>query len=79
LTEHRDNFARYMKGNGIYCTFRYYPLNEIDIFKDTSQIGLMDGTNIFASQALNIPIHHNLTDDNIERICESLASYGKLE
>jgi aminotransferase len=68
LSESRDDFAKYLKENGVYSTFRYFPLHEIDIFKKYISSNL-SGSIEFSNNALNIPIHHNLTDDEVNKIC----------
>lgn len=75
LSESRDHFARYMKENEVYCTFRYYPLHRINLFKKSSDIKSVDGANKFSDTALNIPIHQNLTDKEVSIIVNLLSSY----
>tara|TARA_B100001741_G_C16515342_1_gene581930 strand:- start:225 stop:1367 length:1143 start_codon:yes stop_codon:yes gene_type:complete len=76
LTEFRDELARYMKKNEVYCTFRYYPLHRIDLFKDSSMIENVHGAETFANRALNIPIHQNLTNDEIAKIASLLKAFS---
>ena len=75
LSESRDHFARYMKENEVYCTFRYHPLHRINLFKKSSDIKSVDGANKFSDTALNIPIHQNLTDKEVSIIVNLLSSY----
>jgi dTDP-4-amino-4,6-dideoxygalactose transaminase len=49
-------------------------LHEINIFKEFSQSGL-DGATKFSERALNIPIHHNLTDSEVQLICDLLENW----
>lgn len=73
LTERRDQLAMHLKNAGVYSTFRYYPLHQIDIFKKY-QTGCPHAAT-FASTALNIPIHQHLSDQEIEQICSALKSF----
>lgn len=73
LTDQRDQLASYLKENGIYSTFRYYPLHLIDLFKNFSQE--CKSASEFANQALNIPIHQSLSESDIEYIGKTLTSF----
>ena len=65
-----------MKKNEVYCTFRYYPLHRIDLFKDSSMIENVHGAETFANRALHIPIHQNLTNDEIAKIASLLKAFS---
>ncbi len=77
ISESRDTLAKYMKKNGVYCTFRYYPLHRINLFKNSSTIKDMIGADKFADTALNIPIHQNLTDKEVTKIVSLLKNYSE--
>ena len=74
LTDERDELASYLKENDVYSTFRYFPLHKIELFRDFNTPEL-NGANLFSERALNIPIHHNLSDSNIEHISKLLQDY----
>lgn len=74
LTDERDELASYLKANDVYSTFRYFPLHKIELFRDFNTPNL-NGANLFSERALNIPIHHNLSDSNIEHISKLLQDY----
>ena len=74
LSDERDKLAKYLKDNNVYATFRYFPLHEINIFKEYS-IDELDGARKFSESALNIPIHHNLTDSEVQLICDLLENW----
>ena len=77
LCESRNELAHYMRENGVYTTFRYYPLNRIDLFTNHAVIGKMEGSNSFSARALNIPIHNGLKDRDVFSICSLLETYSK--
>lgn len=76
LHSERDKLAEYLKKNGIYSTFRYFPVHLIDIFKSYSK-DCSSAFN-FSENALNIPIHHNLTEEDVELICKALDHFDYL-
>ena len=71
----RDEFARYMVDNGVYVTYRYYPLHKIDLYKDF-RLPLKNADEICDS-AINIPVHQNLTDNEIEHIIHTIRNFRR--
>jgi dTDP-4-amino-4,6-dideoxygalactose transaminase len=74
LSDDRDNLAAYLKRNGVYSTFRYFPLHKIHLFKQFSSFDLK-GADQFSERALNIPIHHNLSDSDVRHISSLLQNW----
>ena len=75
LCDCRNELAYYLKSNGVYSTFRYYPLHKIDLFTSVARVRFMEGSDSFSSRALNIPIHTALSDNDIDYIAELLANF----
>ena len=71
----RDEFARYMIDNGIYVTFRYYPLHMIEEYKEFS-LPLKNSEEI-CDTTINIPVHQNLTTDNVEHIIHTIRNFRR--
>ncbi|MGB7242110.1 MAG: DegT/DnrJ/EryC1/StrS family aminotransferase [Sulfitobacter sp.] len=61
----RDALAAYLAENGVYCTFRYYPLHLIKHFNSDV---VLPGAELANEITLNIPLHQNLTDAHLEKI-----------
>ena len=75
ILERRNQLAVFLKDKGIYSTFRYYPLSKINIF---SRYALeCTRSEIFSNTALNIPIHHSLSDYDVEYIAETIKNFIK--
>ncbi|MBI2957795.1 MAG: DegT/DnrJ/EryC1/StrS family aminotransferase [Chloroflexi bacterium] len=73
-TDKRDQLAKYLVDNGIYCTFRYYPLHLIPQYgwkEKLPNAEQLDRT------ALNIPVHQNLTDNDADRVIETIKAFGR--
>lgn len=69
----RDNFAKYMVDNDIYVTFRYYPLHLIKHYDCWHhQLPNVEWVN---NNTINIPLHQNLTDDEVGYIIETIKKY----
>ena len=72
----RNELAKYLKQNNIYTSLRYSPLHKMSIFKEYAY-GEFKGSEMFYKSSLNIPIHHNLKDLEVDSICKSLESFHK--
>ena len=71
----RDEFARYMIDNEIYVTFRYYPLHQINEYKEFS-LPLKNAEEI-CDTTINIPIHQNLSDKDVNYIVDTIKNFRK--
>ena len=76
----RDKFAKYMIDNGIYVTFRYFPLHLIRHYKErygiNAKLPISEKIN---EETINIPLHQNLTDEDINKIIITIKEFGKKE
>lgn len=57
--ERRDELARYLCDNGVYCTFRYYPLHLVPFYGCKEQLPNAEWA---AAHTLCLPIHQNITE-----------------
>jgi aminotransferase len=62
----RDELASYLAANGVYNTFRYYPLHLVRHYNSPARLPQAEKANEIT---LNIPLHQNLSDGDIEQIC----------
>jgi len=76
VSEKRDALAHFLKENGIYTTFRYYPLSEVSLFRDYIYEECHVAKTI-SDTFLNLPIHDALTDDELLYICSKLTEFSK--
>lgn len=70
----RDEFAKHLVDNGIYCTFRYYPLHLIKYYKSKQRLPNAEKLN---NCVINIPLHQNLTDKEINYIVKTVKKFKK--
>jgi aminotransferase len=68
----RDHFANYMIENGIYVTFRYYPLHKISHYQNDSILPNSERVN---EETINIPIHQNISDREVDYIIHTIRAY----
>ena len=61
----RDDLAKWLTDNGVYCTFRYFPLHLIERFSPKIALAGADHAN---ETTLNIPLHQNLSDADVARV-----------
>jgi len=71
-TEHRDDLAKYLKDNGIYTTFRYYPLHWVEFYNENE---MLENSEYIASSTLCIPLHQSLVDDEVNYIVDKIREY----
>jgi len=71
----RDELARYLLDNGIYTTLRYQPLHLMSIYK-SSHLHLQNCSKL-NDTGLNIPLHPNLSNRNVEYIADKIKQFGK--
>ena len=76
LNGRRDELAKYLLDKGIYTTVRYQPLHLMKCFGSKQKLPISEKLN---EQLLNIPLHPNLTDKNLEYIIDSIKKFKGLK
>jgi aminotransferase len=71
-TERRDELARHLLDNGIYTTFRYYPLHLVPAYKARTHL---PNAEYVSERTLCLPLHQNLTDHDVEHIISSVRGF----
>jgi dTDP-4-amino-4,6-dideoxygalactose transaminase len=74
-TEYRDELAKYLLDNGVYTTFRYWPLHKVKLFKEFNIDGEYPNTDYIASHTLNIPLHQSLSNEDISKITKLISEF----
>jgi aminotransferase len=72
--ENRDEFAKYLKENNIYTTFRYYPLHWVDFYQNKKSL---PNTEYAANHTLCLPIHQNLINKEVNYIIDIIKKWKK--
>lgn len=70
----RDKFAGFLRQNGIYTTYRYYPLHRVPGYGAT---GDFPNADFAADNTLNLPIHQSLTQENLGFIINTIKKFDK--
>ncbi|MBL0130289.1 MAG: DegT/DnrJ/EryC1/StrS family aminotransferase [Chitinophagaceae bacterium] len=68
----RDKLARYLFDAGIYTTLRYHPLHLNALYKSKAKL---KNSEILNEDSLSIPLHPNLTLDQVSLIVESIKKF----
>ena len=75
LVEDRDGLAAYLLENGVYTSFRYWPIHKMEIFSSgLVQKNYFVGDDM-ANSALNLPIHDALDLEDIRHISDLVIGY----
>jgi aminotransferase len=70
----RDSLAVYLRNEGIYTSFRYFPLHRTTLFGSQNTHAL-PGANFAADNTLNLPCHSLLSDDDVDFVCDALLAF----
>lgn len=71
----RDLLAKFLRDNGIYTTYRYFPLHRVPGYHTT---GNFPGADYAADNTLCLPIHQALTDAELELITSKIIEFSKI-
>ena len=69
----RDSLAKYLIDKGIYCSFRYFPLHLVPYYRSEG-VRLPHAEKINKT-TLNIPLHQNLSDSEVDYIVSTVRSF----
>jgi aminotransferase len=72
LGDQRDRLAKDLLGKQIYTTLRYHPLHLNPIYKSSAKLPVCEQLN---EEALNLPMHPNLSDEDVERIVAAVRTF----
>jgi aminotransferase len=76
VSEQRDELAAWLHDKrGIYTTFRYYPLHLVPFYAHAG--GNLPNAEWAADHTLCLPIHQNLTGDDVGRIIDSIVRFAR--
>lgn len=73
---HRDGLASFLRDNGIYTTYRYYPLHRVKGYGEIK--GTFPNADYAADHTLNLPMHQSLTIEDADLIVSKIIEYGIL-
>jgi len=71
-TKDRDKLAKYLRGRGIYTTFRYYPLHWVKFFANNEKL---KNTEVAANNTLCIPLHQSLSQKDVHTVIETIKEF----
>ena len=70
----RDRFAMFLRKNGIYTTYRYYPLHRVPGY---GVMGNFPNADYAADHTLNLPMHQSISDNDLDYIFEKIKEFDK--
>jgi aminotransferase len=69
----RDRLAKHLRDNGIYTTFRYYPLHWVKYYQACTSLPNAEKA---AQTTLCIPIHQSLSESDLHKVVSSIREFG---
>ena len=73
-TQHRDQLAKFLLDKDIYTTFRYWPLDKIDLFSEYAT-NHYPNSDYAAAYTLNLPLHQSLTQAEVELVIDTIKTF----
>lgn len=70
----RDALAKHLYDLGIYTSLRYHPLHLNKIYNCPARLEHSEWLN---EHALNLPLHHRLSDGDVAKVIDGLRSFRK--
>lgn len=72
--EQQLSLANYLVKNGIYTTFRYFPLHMIKFYGSEQKL---PNSEKIARTTLNLPFHHNLSEKDTDRVIKTIKMWDR--
>ena len=72
VLRNRDDLAIFLKEQGIYTTFRYFPLHHVKFYKEDIHAPV---TEILAQQLLLVPLHNGMELSTVDFICAKIEEF----
>ena len=70
----RDKLAGFLRENGIYTTYRYFPLHRVPGYGISGEFPNADYA---ADNTLCLPMHQNLSAADLELIAHMVKEFGR--
>ena len=72
----RNALLEYLNHRGIAATFHYIPLHSAPLGKEYGyKEGDLPITEEYAGRLLRLPLHCNVTDDDVRLICQTITDF----
>ena len=68
----RDGLAAYLRQNGIYTTYRYFPLHRVPGYHAS---GYFPNADYAADNTLCLPMHQSLSEHDLQFIVDKIREY----
>ena len=69
----RDKLARFLRENGVYTTYRYYPLHRVPHY---GLSGSFPGADYAADNTLCLPMHQSLSEEDVQLVVDLIKQFG---
>ena len=74
-SDRRNDLAKYLLDNGVYSSLRYSPLHEMRLFEGDT-LKQYPGAKHFFGKSLNIPVHSNLLNADVEKVISLIKKFN---
>ena len=70
----RDELATFLRQNGIYTTYRYFPIHRV---KGYGISGEFLNADYATDHTLSLPIHQSLSDNDLDLIASKIREFDR--
>ena len=77
--EQRTNLISFLNKNGVNAVFHYLPLHKSDYYLRDNEDEEIKNAEKFADCLVRLPLHTNLTQDQLDNIINAIHSFSSLE
>lgn len=68
----RNKLAKHLLDNGVYTSFRYWPLHRTQLYSNSKSF---PGADKAAACTLLLPMHQSLTNENVDKVIATVRGY----
>jgi dTDP-4-amino-4,6-dideoxygalactose transaminase len=72
LEKNRDELARFLADQGVYSTFRYFPLHLVRRYGSSARL---PNSETISETTLNLPLHQNLSDSDVDQVVAAVKRF----
>ncbi|ASK69869.1 dTDP-4-amino-4,6-dideoxygalactose transaminase [Shewanella bicestrii] len=73
--EQRTGLIQYLKDNGVHAVFHYLSLNKSEYYLDKNILRDLSNSDLFTDSLVRLPLYYELTDEQVDYICDLVNSF----
>ena len=74
--EQRTSLIQHLKDSGVHAVFHYLSLHESEYYQERYSGKTLPNSDFFTDTLLRLPLFYELTDEQVDRICEIIIDFA---